>query len=267
VTTRSTRAAIAIIYGLCCHAAFALGVGAMMAAMFFGMSRSLGALSAPWSFAANGFLLIQFPILHSWLLSRPGRSLLSHLAPFGIGDRLTTTTYAFIASVQVGLLFVLWSPSGIIWWQASGLALAAISCLYATAWLLLLKSIIDAGFAMQVGLLGWRAVAKDVAPKYPPMPKRGLFRICRQPIYVSFALTLWTTPTVTPDQLVVATALTAYCLIGPMFKEARFKRLFGDQFEAYRQEVPYLPQWPRRSASILRRETGPACCDSSLPNI
>ncbi len=255
MTRRSVRIAIATIYGVCCHAAFVVGVGAMMVAMFFGMTRSLGALSTPWSWAANGLLLIQFPILHSWLLSRPGRSILWRLAPSGLGDGLITTTYALIASVQAGLLFTLWSPSGVIWWQAGGSTLAFISCLYATAWLLLLRSIVDAGFATQIGLLGWWAVANNVAPKFPPMPTRGLFRICRQPIYVSFALTLWTTPTATPDQLIVAVTLTAYCLIGPLFKEARFKRQFGAQFRSYRETVPYLPRWTGGAATTSSGET------------
>jgi protein-S-isoprenylcysteine O-methyltransferase Ste14 len=267
VTVGQTRTAIAITYGVGCHAAFGLAVGAMMVAMFYGMSRSLGTLPAPWSFVANGLLLIQFPVLHSWLLSRPGRSVVSRLAPFGLGDRLVTTTYALIASIQVALLFVLWSPSGTIWRQASGLVLVCIGCLYVTAWLLLLKSILDAGFALQVGLLGWWAVAKDAAPKYPPMPTSGLFRICRQPIYVSFALTLWTTPTLTPDQLVVALVLTAYCLIGPLFKEARFKRLFGDRFETYRRKTPYVPLWPLSAGSISRGKPAPSPSDSALPNI
>jgi len=55
----------------------------------------------------------------------------------------------------------------------------------------------------------------------------GLFRVTRQPIYVSFALTLWTVPTWTPDQLVIAVVLTAYCLFAPLFKEARYRRIMA----------------------------------------
>jgi hypothetical protein len=35
-------------------------------------------------------------------------------------------------------------------------------------------------------------------PVYPATPQTGLFRLTRQPIYGSFALTLWTVPTWTP---------------------------------------------------------------------
>ncbi len=238
-------AVYAVACGLVCHALFVAGVGTMMIAMFFGMSRSLGQLPGAWRLVADAVLLLQFPLAHSFLLTRGGRTWMSKLAPGRLGGRLSTTTYATIASVQVGLLFLLWTPTGIVWWQARGVWLVVTGGLYATSWLLLLKSIVDAGFAMQVGLLGWWAVARGRAPVYPPMPRRGLFRLCRQPIYVSFALTTWTVPTWTPDQLAVTVVLTAYCLVGPLFKEARFARLFGSEFARYRRSVPYWLPWPR----------------------
>ena len=243
--SRTIERVVAVAYGVACHVLFVLGVGIMMFEMAFGMSRGLGTLPAPWRVAANGALLLQFPVLHSLLLSRGGRRLLGRLAPFGLGARLSTTTYVAIASVQVGLLFLLWTPSGVVWWRAGGFWLATTVALYAAAWLLLLKSIVDAGFPLQVGLLGWWAVARGRKPVYPPMPRRGLFRLCRQPIYVAFALTLWTVPRWTPDQLAVATVLTLYCLLGPLFKEARFLRAFGAEFVRYRRDIPYWLPWPR----------------------
>jgi cellulose synthase/poly-beta-1,6-N-acetylglucosamine synthase-like glycosyltransferase/protein-S-isoprenylcysteine O-methyltransferase Ste14 len=247
--SRQQESLVAVFYGACCHGCFVAGVATMMIMMFFGMSRSFGVLHAPWSYLANALLLAQFPLLHSMLLSRRGRTVLGRLAPHRLGGRLATTTYALIASVQVWLLFALWSPSGTVWSRASGFLFGVLCCLYAVAWLVLLKSIIDAGFAQQTGLLGWRAVARHRDPVYPPMPVTGLFRLCRQPIYVAFALTLWTMPTITPDQLVVSLVLTAYCLIGPLFKEARFARQFGEPFARYQQNVPYwLPWRPRRAA-------------------
>ena len=249
MSARNIDRVVAFIYGVSCHALFVLGVGAMMVEMAFGMSRSWGMLAPPWREIADGALLLQFPLLHSLLLSRPGRRLLSRLAPFGLGSRLSTTTYATIASMQVGLLFLLWTPSGAVWWRATGPWLVATLALYASAWILLLKAIIDAGFPLQVGLLGWWAVARGRQPIYPPMPRRGLFRLCRQPIYVAFALTLWTVPCWTPDQLVVAVVLSSYCVLGPLLKEARFGRVFGLEFTSYRSRVPYWLPWPRPSAS------------------
>ena len=44
----------------------------MTVAMFFGMSRSLGTLQAPWSWFVNGALLAQLPLVHSALLTSHG---------------------------------------------------------------------------------------------------------------------------------------------------------------------------------------------------
>ena len=57
--------------------------------------------------------------------------------------------------------------------------------------------------------------------------------------YESIALTLWTVPVWTPDQLALAMLFTAYCLFAPKFKEARFEKRYGARFRAYRARVPY----------------------------
>lgn len=240
------RYAIALWYGVMCHALFAVGIGTMAVSMYFGMSRSLGGLDAPWSWIANAALLVQFPVLHSFLVSSRGRRLLARLAPADTGSTLVTTTYVIIASLQVFALFAFWCPSGTIWWRAQGGALVVLTTLYAASWLLLAKAMSDAGAGLQTGTLGWTALLRNRKPVYPPMPVTGLFRLTRQPIYVAFALTLWTVPTWTSDQLVVAVALTSYCLIGPLFKEARFRKIYGSAFNAYMQAVPYWLPLPRK---------------------
>ena len=67
------RILLALVYGMLTHLAFAAGVGTMMLAMFFGLSRSLGDLNWPLSGLANAKLILQFPFLHSALLSTGGR--------------------------------------------------------------------------------------------------------------------------------------------------------------------------------------------------
>ena len=75
-----------------------------------------------------------------------------------------------------------------------GAALVVLVVLYATSWLPLPKAIMDAGLALQTGSLGWFAMLRGRQPVYPPMPQTGLFRLTRQPIYVSFALTFGPCP-------------------------------------------------------------------------
>jgi protein-S-isoprenylcysteine O-methyltransferase Ste14 len=241
------RISVAFIYGILCHVTFAAAVLAMIAAMFFGMSQSFGQVPAPWSIIVNLFLALQFPVTHSILLSKRSSAVLARLAPIAFGPTLATTTYAIIASVQLLMLFALWTPSGIIWWQADGAVFAILCCLYTLSWLLLIWASYDAGAEVQSGALGWMSLAQNIKPIFPDMPTKGLFSIIRQPIYVAFALTTWTVPVWTPDQLCLAIILTAYCLMAPRLKERRFAKRYGVRFENYQREVPYAV--PRLSRS------------------
>jgi len=230
---------LALAFGLICHVMFAAGVLAMIVAMFFGLSESFGTVPWPWAAIANAILIAQFPLAHSVLLTGPGGRWLARLVPGPHGATLATTTYAIIASVQLAALFVLWTPSGIVWWRAEGMILWVICIAYALSWLLLAKASFDAGAEVQSGALGWLSLMARTRPVFPDMPTAGLFRVIRQPIYVAFALTLWTVPVWTPDQLALAISYTAYCLLAPRFKERRFAARYGKRFERYRATVPY----------------------------
>ena len=241
----AARIALALIMGVLCHVVFAVAVLAMIGAMFFGMSESFGTVPWPWALLANAALILQFPLAHSFFLTGRGGRWLARLVPGPHGRTLATTTYALIASIQLAALFLLWTPSGIVWWRAEGAVFWLICSAYAASWLLLIKASFDAGAEVQSGALGWMSLLGRIKPKFPDMPTLGLFRVIRQPIYVAFALTLWTVPVWTPDQLALAISLTAYCLLAPRLKERRFAARYGERFERYREKVPYALPRPR----------------------
>ena len=234
------RVLLALGLGMLCHALFAVAVLSMIVAMFFGLSQSFGTVPWPWAILANAALIVQFPIAHSILLTKKGNGILQQLIPGPHGATLATTTYAIIASAQLLALFTLWTPSGIIWWQAEGWMFWMISVVYAVAWLILSKASFDAGAEVQSGALGWMSLMARIRPVFPDMPTQGLFRLIRQPIYVAFALTLWLVPVWTPDQLALAVSYTAYCLFAPRFKERRFAARYGAKFDAYKATVPFI---------------------------
>lgn len=246
------RIAVALLYGAVCHALFALAVVSMIVAMFFGMSMSFGRVPEPFAIFANAALILQFPVVHSLLLTRRGGRLLAYLAPRQHGQTLGTTTYAIVASVQLIALFALWTPSGTIWWEASGTAFGVMCGLYGVSWLLLIWASVDAGAEVQSGALGWMSLMQNIRPVFPDMPTRGLFRVMRQPIYAAFALTTWTVPVWTPDQLFMATGLTAYCVLAPLLKERRFVQRYGARFTRYRERVPYMiPRLSKKTVTMI----------------
>lgn len=245
---RPLSRSIALTYGLVCHGTFAVAIAVMVVGLYTGLASGRGTLTGPWASVANLALLAQFPLGHSFLLGRRGRRVLGRLAPGGLGDPLSTTTYALTASVQLLVLFGGWSPSGVVWWTPQGTAKVAAVGVFVASWLFLGKALTDARLALQTGYLGWSSVVAGRAPDYGTFPTHGTFRLCRQPVYLAFALVLWTGPVWTPDKLALAVPWTVYCVLAPRLKERRYARRFGDEFAAYQRRVPYmLPLGPRRS--------------------
>jgi len=219
-----TRRRTAIAWGIACHGLFLLGSGAMIAGLFTGMRSGVGALSGGWAWLADGLLLAQFPVLHSALLTRPGRRLLRRLAPGWAGGALDTTLFAAAASVQVLAVFLLWSPLGSWRWAPGGALFWGSAASYAAAWLVMGKAVWDTGLGAQLGYTGWLALWRGERPAYPEPPRGGLYRYLRHPVYAAMIAVLWTGPVWTLDHLLLAAPLTAYCVIGPRFKEARHAR-------------------------------------------
>ncbi|MCA8955491.1 MAG: isoprenylcysteine carboxylmethyltransferase family protein [Planctomycetes bacterium] len=246
---------VALAAGLLCHATFAVAVGSMALGLVSGMQFGLGRLPAPWSLLANGLLLVQFPALHSLLLTARGRRFLQGVIPGPRGATLTATTFVITSSLQLTLLFLGWTPSGVVWLHPHGSAAWLLHLPFALSWAFLLRSLYDAGMGLQTGSLGWWALLRGRRPEYPPLPDRGVFRGCRQPIYLAFFLLLWTAPTWSPDHLVLALAWSPYCILAPRWKERRFERCFGPAFSSYRSRVPYF--LPRMLVGCLRSSAHP----------
>jgi protein-S-isoprenylcysteine O-methyltransferase Ste14 len=240
MNTVTGRRLVAVFFGVLCHGLFVVAVSLMARELFHGMTGGRGPFTGVSAALANGLLLLQFPILHSLLLTRPGMRLLERLAPSGLGSALAPTSFALVAALQLGLTFYCWSPTGIEFWMPEGPSWVLHTGAFLFSWLFLGKALMDAGLGLQTGWIGWTAVWSNRKPRYPGIPSSGLFSTCRQPIYLGFAMILWTAPAWTLDHLVLALVWSAYCVIGPIHKEHRFKQMFGREFDEYRRRVPYI---------------------------
>lgn len=240
LSVSSRSKAFALVVGFSCHAIFGLAVLLMATSLYHGLQLATPFQSHRFGWSWDLLLLLQFPLLHSFLLSNKGRRLLRIFVPKELGSSLDTTVFALVASIQLLLVFGLWAPSQHVWWQPTGSAAIFLSTLYGLSWLLLLVSLYNAGLALQTGFLGWSSVLRGKKPSFGRFPTHGLFRVCRQPVYLAFMCIVWSAPTWTPDHLILALAWTGYCVMGPRLKEARFRRFYGADYEEYSRRVPYL---------------------------
>lgn len=245
----TSQRAVALCYGLGSHALFLASVAVMFISLYQGLHFSLFHLHGWTAILDDVLLILQFGVGHSLLLSEKGRRWLSRLAPMGLGRELSTTIFAGIASLQLLITFLLWSSSEVIWVVPEGWLKGSLSLVYGVSWLLLAKSMMDAGLDVQIGILGWRSVWQGKAPVYRPFTRRGLFKNCRQPIYLSFTLILWSAPVWTPDHLLLALGWTGYCVIAPLWKEKRYLKYYGQAYARYQRRVPYW--FPGRHRSVM----------------
>ncbi len=207
----------------------------MIIAMFFGMSMSLGRVPAPWSHLCNALLLLQFPLTHSLLLGPRGGRLLNRVIPVH-GQTLSTTTYAIVASIQLLLLFALWTRRA-----SSGGARKAWSSGPSAPSMRRAGSCSSRRASMPARrssrVLRLDVAARQRRPSIPTCPWADCSGSSASRS-TSPLPDLWTVPVWTPDQLVIALAYTAYCLLAPMLKERRFATRYGARFEAYQSAVP-----------------------------
>ncbi|MDA3873150.1 MAG: isoprenylcysteine carboxylmethyltransferase family protein [Kiritimatiellae bacterium] len=240
--SKSERA-YALLLGIVCHTTFAMAVGAMMWKLYTGLHGSLTFPFLP-SLSWDLLLILQFPLLHSFLLTDKGARVLGKLAPGSMGADLRTTTFALIASLQLLLTFLAWAPLGPVWFEWHGLPRLLSTGAYVFGWVLLMKSMSDAGLGVQMGSLGWWAVFRNRKPQYRPWTPRGTLRSSRHPMYLAYTLLVWTGPVWSLDHALLAGIWTCYCVLAPLHKEARYRKRYGDRFRTYQKTVPYfLPRF------------------------
>ncbi len=85
--------ALALLIGLVNHSLFLSAIGSMALALWTGMNLGRGTFEGTALILANLTLVLQFPLIHSALLSKRGTRLLTSLFPAPHGRTLVTTTY------------------------------------------------------------------------------------------------------------------------------------------------------------------------------
>ncbi len=246
---RRREKGIALLFGLLTHGLFAVAVGVMAWQLHDGMIHGFGPFHGRAAIFANLLLLLQFTNVHSWLLSPKGKGRLCRLGPKRLARKLYYTSFAAVTSLQLLATFLLWSPSGIVWDRPHGDLAILANLLYGLSWIFLIKAMGDAGLSTQTGARGWLSVVRGIPCEPTSFPEHGTFRFVRQPVYLAFALILFTAPVWTPDHLAIALVWGAYCFHAPTLKERRYARRYGEAFAQYQGRVPYcLPgMHPRRT--------------------
>jgi len=198
------------------------------------------------SLLVNTLLLALFAIQHS-LMARPGfKRIWTRMVPRSV----ERSTYVLFASLALLLLYWQWRPiPDPIWAVQSPLMVAALQSVFWFGWGLLLVSTCLISHFELFGLS--QVFARMFGKKLPEAKFHTpyLYRHVRHPIYLSFLLAFWSTPTMTAGHLLFSIATTGYILIAIQLEERDLIQLFGEQYRRYRQQVGMLLPMPRRATA------------------
>jgi hypothetical protein len=125
----------ALLLGVLNHSLFIYAIYLMFQQLFYGLTLDpIVHFADP--LLVNLLLIVQFPLLHSWLLTKKGRTLLSSKLLGNNSQNLAPTFYTTIASLQLILTFGFWQPTNTIIWQATQYE-SLFSFFYISTWALL----------------------------------------------------------------------------------------------------------------------------------
>jgi protein-S-isoprenylcysteine O-methyltransferase Ste14 len=198
-------------------------------------------------------LLGLFAIQHS-LMARP---VFKRWWTRFVPQSVERSTYVLLASLVLLLLYWLWRPiPDPVWTIHNPLVAAVLQVIFWCGWAMLLVSTFLISHFELFGLtqVFSRLLGRELPP--PAFKTPLLYRSVRHPIYLSFLLAFWATPSMTVGHLLFAVATTVYILIAIQLEERDLIQLFGDQYRRYRKEVSMLIPLPRRS-KIAKRPASP----------
>lgn len=103
------------------------------------------------------------------------------------------------------------------------------------------------GFS-QGSFLGLHCLSKRARPPVERLNTGGLYRYCRHPMYTASMLYLLFQPTMNVGLLAYTINILLYFWIGSIFEERRLLRIFGEEYERYRRQVPkFIPRLSLKS--------------------
>ncbi|MGH9209209.1 MAG: methanethiol S-methyltransferase [Acidimicrobiales bacterium] len=199
-------------------------------------------------------LLVLFAVQHS-IMARPAfKRRWTRLVP----EPIERSTYVLAASLALALLLWRWRPLPATVWHLE--PTAARTALHTLAWLGWLTVLGTTFLINHLDMFGLRQAyrhLRDRPPAAPELQTPLLYRLVRHPLMLGFIIAFWAAPTMSQGRLLFAAVSTGYILVALQLEERDLLDELGDDYHAYRRDVPMLlPGLIRRASPAARVQQG-----------
>ena len=194
-------------------------------------------------------LIASFGLKHSVMAGQGFKRWWTRFVPWSIERSL----FVLAASIMLMILFILWRPIPAIVWSLNPITHRLLTDLiWAVFWLGWLTVLLSTFLINHFELFGLQQAWQHVRGHQPEAPRfrQPLFyKWVRHPLYLGFFLAFWATPEMTVGHLLLAIGMSVYMLIAIRYEERDLVRLFGRDYELYRERAGMLlPRFRRPSA-------------------
>lgn len=190
------------------------------------------------SLVINLILLSVFALQHS-IMARPKfKEIWTRIIPKSI----ERSTYVWLSSFALILIFMFWMPmQGIIWDVSGTIFGSALQIIFWIGWLIVLTStfMID-----HFDLFGLRQIYLNLKQReysHTGFKKVLFYKMVRHPIMSGFLIAFWATPVMTVGHLLFAVVTTIYIYIAVKYLEEKdLVDSIGADYIGYQKEVGML---------------------------
>ncbi len=246
--------------------AYAVMVGAILcgggAALFFGYFLAIGPvaiLRVPLSNAErlgwNTVLSLLFFGVHSVLIRRAVRGRITRLIP----EHYYPSVFAIISGIVLFLVVLLWQPSEDVWFRLEG-GLAwlprCVTLLAVVGFAWIVRSLRVFGAFDPLGRRAIRAYLRGKCVRPTSLLIHGPYRHVRHPLYALMIVLLWSTPTITPDRVLLSVLWTGWIMVGAYLEERDLGVEFGAAYHEYQRAVPMWVPWRLLVSALHERARG-----------
>jgi protein-S-isoprenylcysteine O-methyltransferase Ste14 len=175
--------------------------------------------------------------LHSWLASFAAKRLARRIFGAGI-DRYYRLIFVLLAVITflpiLGMIFLL--PSRLLW-------VIPTPWLFLTLIVQFLTLILLVATVLETDVMAFAGIRQVLRPNQAHEDKlvvKGFYRFVRHPLYFFSIILFWLFPYMTDLTFAFFLAGTLYFLIGTIPEERKLRQTFGEAYERYRQEVPWM---------------------------